>query len=52
MPTQILMPALSPTTSLVMARLVRAIQPAHVHAPKESYAHLGGPHSRAMTWRV
>jgi hypothetical protein len=42
--TNILMPALSP-----VARLDRAIHPAHVHAPKELYAHLGGPLLRAMT---
>jgi len=44
MSTQILMPALSPTTLGVMARLVRAI-----HAAHENDAHLGGPHARAMT---
>ena len=60
--TQILMPALSPNLSVVMARPPgsrearpedklhdRATHPARVHAPKEFYAHLGGPHSRAMT---
>jgi len=46
MTTQILMPALSPTTFTVMARLVRAIHPARVYAPKRK---LDGPHSRAMT---
>jgi hypothetical protein len=45
----ILMPALSPTTSVVMARLDRAIHPARVGALMEFCAHLGGPHSRAMT---
>jgi hypothetical protein len=47
--TQILMPALSPTTSAVMARLDRAIHPARVHAPKRLYAHLDGSLLRAMT---
>jgi len=51
MSTQILMPALSPTTSCVMARLVRAIQLPRVGAANESFAHLGGPQSRAMTPR-
>ena len=53
---------LSLTTSVVMARPPgsrearpedklhdRATHPARVHAPKELYAHLDGPLSRAMT---
>jgi hypothetical protein len=33
-----------------MARLARAIQPAHVDAPNESYDRLDGPLLRAMTF--
>jgi hypothetical protein len=37
MATNILMPALSPTTSFVMARLDRAIQPPRVRAARKSW---------------
>ncbi len=49
--TRILMPAFSPSPCVVMARLARAIHPVRVDAPMERHAHLGGPHSRAMTSR-
>jgi hypothetical protein len=37
MSTEILMPVLSPTTSLVMARLDRAIHPPRVRAARKSW---------------
>jgi len=36
--------------TIVMARLARAIQPAHVHARNEFYDRLDGPLLRAMTF--
>jgi hypothetical protein len=49
MSIEILMPALSSTSSLVMARLDRAIHPARVHATKRLHARMDGPLLRAMT---